>query len=131
MSEIVNQDINSEIQIGNLVELAIISNNYNIPPKTNIKQWFEHFFIIPFRWLKIHWQNWFCLQQRCKVCGCRDKFDFHVSDNVWEEIVPDKYKNRVVCLACFDDFASKKEIDYSSSIECLYFSGNNTSIQFK
>ena len=85
--------------------------------------WFEHFFILPFRWLKIHIQNWFTMQQRCKVCGCRDKFNFYVDDETWQKVVPKKYQNRVVCLACFDDFAKEKEIDYSSSKKSLYFAG--------
>lgn len=91
----------------------------------------EHFIIIPMRWYKLHIRNWYLLQQRCKVCGCRDKFDFHVPDQVWKEIVPQKYQNRVVCLACFDDFASKKGADYSASIELLCFAGNKTAIQLK
>ena len=29
--------------------------------------------------------------QRCKVCGKRDKMNFHISDEVWEAIVPLPY----------------------------------------
>ena len=86
--------------------------------------WFEHFFVLPFRWLRIHIRNWFTLQQRCKVCGCRDKFNFDVDDEIWKKVVPSKFQKRVVCLACFDDFAQKREVDYSTSLKSLYFAGN-------
>ncbi len=97
----------------------------------DIAKWIEHFIIIPGRWYKLHVRDWYLLQQRCKVCGCRDKFDFHVPDHIWENIIPEKYQNKVVCLACFDDFASKRKVDYSTSIQMLYFAGNNIAIKFK
>jgi len=96
-----------------------------------IVRWIEHFFILPLRWLKIHCRVWKECGQRCKVCGCRDKFNFSVPDKLWKRVVPVKYRNRVVCLSCFDDFAKKKEIDYSTSIETLYFAGNQISMKFK
>ena len=70
-------------------------------------------------------------RQTCKVCGHVDKFDFHVPDNIWETIVPEKYVNRVVCLACFDDFATEKDIDYSKYIDILYFAGDKGCFTFK
>ena len=93
-------------------------------------RWVEHFFVIPVRWFRIHSRTWVMGQQRCKVCGCRDKFDFHVPDFVWASVVPEKYQNRVVCLACFDDFAKKKEVDYSTHLKTLYFAGRKVSFQF-
>lgn len=91
-------------------------------------RWFEHFFIIPFRWFRLHYQAWKNQQQRCKVCGYRDKFDFHVDDETWHKIVPPKYQERVVCLACFDDFAKEKDINYEVQLIC--FAGNKESISF-
>ena len=62
--------------------------------------------------------------QRCKVCGKRDKFDFTVIDEIWNSIVPKPFRNNVVCLACFDAFASQKGIKYADTIfPELYFSG--------
>jgi hypothetical protein len=95
-----------------------------------VNRWLEHFFVIPFRWLRVHVRNWVALQQRCKVCGCRDKFDFHIVQDVWQKVVPPRFQNRVVCLACFDDFAKEKEIDYSGSLTALYFAGHKASFQF-
>lgn len=93
-------------------------------------RWAEHFFVIPIRLLLMHCKVWFKGQQRCKVCGYRDKFNFNIDDSVWEKVVPEKYHNRVVCLSCFDDFAKKKEVDYSTSLKELYFVGNKVVFQF-
>jgi len=68
-------------------------------------------------------------RQTCKVCGRPDKFDFHVPDAVWEAIVPEEYRNKVVCLNCFDDFAAAKGIkDYQHHIRLLYFAGEQVSM---
>jgi len=54
-----------------------------------------------------------------------------VSDEIWQKVVPQKYQNRVVCLACFDEFAEEMEVDYSTSIESVYFAGNTYSIKLR
>jgi len=70
-------------------------------------------------------------QQTCKVCGRPDKFDFQVPDNIWCLIVPLEYQTKVVCLACFDDFATAKNIDYSTSLQTIYFAGSKASFKFE
>jgi hypothetical protein len=70
-------------------------------------------------------------RQVCRVCNCEDKFNFHVPDEVWREIVPFEYQNKVVCLPCFDDFARRQNVDYSDSIEALYFAGRQASFKFQ
>jgi hypothetical protein len=70
-------------------------------------------------------------RQICKVCNCEDKFNFHVQDALWREVVPAEYQNKVVCLPCFDDFANKQNVDYSDSIEVLYFAGRQASFKFQ
>jgi hypothetical protein len=70
-------------------------------------------------------------QQECKVCGRLDKFDFHVADEVWRKVVPAGYRNKVVCLACFDKFAFEREIDYSDFFEVLYFAGDQAVFRFQ
>lgn len=70
-------------------------------------------------------------QQTCKVCGHRDKFDFTVPDEVWALVVPEEYQNRVACLACFDDFAARSNIDYAHSLEVLYFAGQQATFVFR
>lgn len=54
--------------------------------------------------------------QRCKVCGCRSKIDFYVSDDTWEAVVPEPFRKRVVCLSCFDAFAAQRGVSYADSI---------------
>jgi hypothetical protein len=70
-------------------------------------------------------------RQLCQVCKCEDKFNFYVSDQMWREIVPPVYQNKVVCLPCFDEFARAQNIDYSDSIEVLYFAGRQASFKFR
>jgi hypothetical protein len=70
-------------------------------------------------------------RQTCKVCGRADKFDFHVPDIVWKRVVPQRYHNKVVCLPCFDNFALKKQINYSDSLEVLYFAGDRAVFKFQ
>jgi len=69
-------------------------------------------------------------RQKCKACGCPDKFDFHVPDATWEKVVPPRYRNKVVCLGCFDKFAFEKQVDYSDSLEVLYFAGDRAVFKF-
>lgn len=70
-------------------------------------------------------------RQKCSVCDCQDKFNFYVPDEIWREVVPQEYSNKVVCLQCFDEFARKKSVDYSDSIETLYFAGNQATFKFQ
>lgn len=69
--------------------------------------------------------------QRCGVCKCADKFNFYVPDVLWREIVAEEYQNKVVCLPCFDEFARKRRIDYSESINALYFAGRQACFKFQ
>jgi hypothetical protein len=68
--------------------------------------------------------------QTCKVCHRRDKFNFFVPDKIWEAVVPPIYRSRVVCLACFDDFASKRNIDYAEYLEVPCFAGDRAVFEF-
>jgi len=70
-------------------------------------------------------------RQTCKACGCPDKFDFHVPDSVWNEIVPQEFCNKVVCLGCFDKFAYERQIDYAESLDILYFAGDRAIFKFE
>lgn len=70
-------------------------------------------------------------QQRCKKCGARDAFNFHVPDPVWTAVVPVNLSRSVLCLACFDSFANKRDVDYHRSLRVLYFAGQQASFQFR
>jgi hypothetical protein len=64
------------------------------------------------------------------VCGRRDKFDYKVPSDLWQTIVPSQYACRVVCLACFDDFARAAGAAYSDAIQELYFAGDRACLKF-
>ena len=70
-------------------------------------------------------------RQWCSACRCEEKFNFHVPDEVWQKVVPEDYRNRVVCLACFDEFARRNNVDYSDSISELYFAGDKATVKFE
>ena len=69
--------------------------------------------------------------QTCKACGHIDKFDFHVPNEIWEAVVPSRFRRFVVCLACFDGFANKKGVVYSPYIRALYFAGDQAVFTFR
>lgn len=69
-------------------------------------------------------------QQRCKACGRPDKFDFYVPNDVWESVVPDHLRTRVVCLYCFDDYAAAKGIRYAAHLSELCFVGRCATFRF-
>jgi len=71
------------------------------------------------------------LQQTCRVCGRPDKFDFHVPDSLWAVVVPAEYRNRVVCLYCFDEFAHQQGVEYAAGLRTLYFAGKQASLEFR
>lgn len=70
-------------------------------------------------------------RQTCKACGRPDKFDFYVREDVWQAVVPEHLKSRVVCLFCFDGFAKEKGADYADAIHTLYFAGDAETLIFQ
>lgn len=70
-------------------------------------------------------------RQTCKACHCTDKFNYHVPDAVWDEVVPDQLKESAVCLECFDTFASEKGVRYADVLGKLYFAGEKAAIELK
>lgn len=70
-------------------------------------------------------------QQTCKVCGRSDKFNFHVPDDLWARVVPEEFRQRVVCLSCFDGFAATRDVDYGYDVRTLWFVGDAVTIKFE
>jgi hypothetical protein len=68
--------------------------------------------------------------QRCKACGRRDKFDFTVPNETWAAVVPVALRGRVVCLACFDEFAREHNVDYAEQLTELCFAGDRAAFLF-
>lgn len=93
--------------------------------------WFEHFVILPLRWWRVHIDNWRHQRQRCKVCGCADGFNFQAPQHVWDTVVPEKYRTRVVCLSCFDRFAKEIGTHYAGLLSEIWFAGDRTTMKFR
>jgi hypothetical protein len=70
-------------------------------------------------------------RQTCKACGRPDKFDFHVPDAIWQRVVPLRYRNRVLCLYCFDGFAAERGIEYAPHLRTLWFAGDGAKFEFR
>ena len=70
-------------------------------------------------------------RQHCKVCSCEEKFNFHVPDDIWEKVVPESYREKVVCLSCFDRFAREYDVSYADAISDLYFAGDKAAVKFE
>jgi hypothetical protein len=68
-------------------------------------------------------------RQRCKVCWHADGFNFNVPGWLWETVVPVDLRDHVVCLRCFDDFATAKGIDYQEHLDAeLFFFGERAAL---
>lgn len=91
----------------------------------------EHWIVLPLRWLNSYRRDILEHNQKCKVCGQSDHFDFHVSDDIWEAVVPVRYRTRVVCLKCFDRFARLAGIDYGPYVDYLCFAGDQWSFELE
>src|SRR5262249_20447750 len=50
-------------------------------------------------------------QGTCAVCGFLENCAFKVMDDAWKTIVPIEYRNQIVCVKCFEAFASAKQIE--------------------
>jgi hypothetical protein len=68
-------------------------------------------------------------RQRCKCCGLPDKYNFHVPDEIWAEVVPPELHPYVVCLCCFDDLATTRHVDYAPHLSELWFAGDAATLK--
>lgn len=56
----------------------------------------------------------------CKKCGRDQRLVWSVNDDCWDSIVPSEFKNKVLCLECFFEFADdKKEHVYVGNFNIL------------
>lgn len=72
------------------------------------------------------------MNQTCKACGSRDKFNFHVPDDIWISVVPAPLRGLVVCLSCFDGYAASAGVSYADKIDSeFYFVGDAATLVFQ
>lgn len=96
-------------------------------------------------WVSLNFEEWvrgnglddyvvgtIAMDQTCKACGRRDKFNFHVPDDLWVAVVPPEHRNHVVCLSCFDDFAAVGRVDYATHLTGpLWLAGDAATFGFR
>jgi len=71
-------------------------------------------------------------RQTCKMCGAKQYFEFRVPDELWEKVVPERYRTLAVCLACFDACAFEAgEYDWPTRLEWITFVGRYTVFQME
>lgn len=49
---------------------------------------------------------------------------------MWAAVVPARLLRLVVCLACFDQFAREQGVLYATSVDSLYFAGEQATFEF-
>lgn len=60
----------------------------------------------------------------CKCYGRENPLGFYVPDHIWEAAVPFRYRNRVLCILCFDTLATERGVDWAAeSVEFYPVSG--------
>lgn len=58
-------------------------------------------------------------------------FNFHVPDNIWASVVPKEFRDKVVCLRCFDKFAFENKINHAKYLDKMYFVGDKAIMELK
>ena len=67
----------------------------------------------------------------CSKCHELPRFDYNVTDEIWDKIVPDGFRRGVICLYCLDLLAWKKGIDISRHLIFVQFTGVEKTIVLK
>jgi hypothetical protein len=58
-----------------------------------------------------------CSRELCKACWHPVTVGFHVPDEVWNLVVPDRLPGDVLCLGCFTRLADEKRVEWDREIE--------------
>lgn len=56
-------------------------------------------------------------RSRCGVCHHVSPVDFLAPDSVWLRVVPDYFRNTVLCVTCFASFGDERMIAWEDGIE--------------
>lgn len=63
------------------------------------------------------------LTLRCKVCRCIPRFDYVVSDELWNTVVRPIWRTGAICLPCLDKIATAAGHDISRDLIQVQFTG--------
>lgn len=64
-------------------------------------------------------------RERCKSCGRFNPLGFHVPNEVWAQAIPEDFQNRVLCIVCFDYFATENGVQWDDCVEFFPVSGTS------
>jgi len=62
-------------------------------------------------------------RELCKRCWRFNPVGFWVPDEVWQASVPEEFRNKVLCIMCFDEFATENGVDWSDHVRFFPVSG--------
>src|SRR5690606_36929680 len=66
---------------------------------------------------------WGVTRELCKRCWRFNPVGFSVPDEVWNRVVPEEFRNRVLCIMCFDYFATEHGVEWAQCVELYPVSG--------
>lgn len=67
----------------------------------------------------------------CAICSIGSiKFDYNVTDELWNLVVPKELKRDVICLPCLDKLVREKGADLASNVNFIQFTGTGVTIEF-
>jgi len=53
-------------------------------------------------------------RETCKRCWWENPVGFSVPDDVWRAAVPARHRTHVLCLTCFDRYATSRGVDWTT-----------------
>jgi len=71
------------------------------------------------------------LTLNCGICNKHTNFDYNVSDELWEAVVPGALKRSVVCLDCLDNLAKENGFLLSHHLILIQYTGKGETIVLK
>lgn len=55
-------------------------------------------------------------REYCYRCHRYSPFHFHVPDHIWEKVVPERWRNDILCLDCFARMGDERLVEWSEDI---------------
>lgn len=55
-------------------------------------------------------------RETCKRCWRANPLGFNVPDEVWAAAVPESFRNKVLCIMCFDEFATERGVVWDHEV---------------
>ena len=62
-------------------------------------------------------------RETCRRCWRASPVGFYVPDAIWLAAVPDAFRTAVLCIMCFDEFATERGVVWDHVVELFPVSG--------